>query len=403
MRAIHVAATRNSESSAAWRILSAQRQAGIDAIALVHKNNRSMPNTELFPNNNPFLKYSTVSKINSALRKFTHFKVQKLPWSYNFFSESNTEVFTKLNPDIVNIHWMPSVIDVHKLSEIKKPIVITLHDVWPLTGGCHCNLDCNKWRTGCSSCPQNSLMSGCKISANNIWIDKKEAYKAIDNLSVVAPSHWIASMAQQSPFFENRKISVIKNCADSNVFNFDLSKKNFGRKTKLLYVVSGAIDQHHKGFDLLVDVLGKLERKENFQVVIVGESGSQRNKIKGVDTIYLENIKSQVEMSDIYKSIDLMISTSRQDNLPNTLIEASMCGIPVAAFDIGGISDIVVDDLNGKLFSSEDTSGMALYIDGLAFKELNQHEIAKETQQKFAYETCAREYKKHYNKVLQGQ
>jgi glycosyltransferase involved in cell wall biosynthesis len=98
-----------------------------------------------------------------------------------------------------------------------------------------------------------------------------------------------------------------------------------------------------------------------------------------------------------------MISTSRQDNLPNTLIEASMCGIPVAAFDIGGISDIVLDEVNGQLFSSEDTSGMANYIDGLTFKKLNQHEIAKKTQKTFSYEICAEEYKQHYGKVLQGR
>ncbi len=298
---------------------------------------------------------------------------------------------------------MPSVIDVHQLSKIKSPIVITLHDVWPLTGGCHCNLDCNKWKIGCVNCPQNSLLSGFKISASNIWIEKRDAYKAIDNLSVVAPSRWIARMAEQSPFFENRQINVIKNCADSNVFNFDLSKKYSGRKTKLLYVVSGAINQHHKGFDLLVDVLGKLKKKEDFQIIVVGESGSQRNKIEGIDTIYLEEIKSQVEMSNIYNSVDLMISTSRQDNLPNTLIEASMCGIPVAAFDIGGISDIVLDEVNGQLFSSEDTSGMANYIDGLTFKKLNQHEIAKKTQKTFSYEICAEEYKQHYGKVLQGR
>ena len=81
MKIFHIAATRNSESSAAWRILQAQRNLGLDAQALDHENRLNQINTLLFDENQSQSRYRSRAKVNSAFNKFSHFGKRALPWS----------------------------------------------------------------------------------------------------------------------------------------------------------------------------------------------------------------------------------------------------------------------------------------------------------------------------------
>ncbi len=407
MRITHVAATRNSESSAAWRILTAQRQAGIEASALVHINSNNMPNTEVFPDRGVFRNYKSAAIKNSVIRKLTRLNNTKLPWSYSYFSGTNFENILHFNPEVINIHWIPSVLDLSKIHKINKPIVITLHDVWPLTGGCHCNLDCGNWKSGCSNCPQNSQLEKYRLSAEYNWQVKYKSFKKINNLSAVAPSNWMGAMARESPLFEDRVVSVIPNCADSKIFfpREKLScKRELGisdKKFNLLYVVSGNINQHHKGIDLLKSVLRNEKISfSNFQLLVVGQSQNDFKDIQGVEIKYLGEIKSQEQMSLIYNASDLMISTSRQDNLPNTLVEASLCGLPIVAFDVGGISDIVQVNLNGRLVAMGNITEMARVIFEMSQIAFDPGELSASALKRFSFENCARNYLNHYLKIV---
>lgn len=407
MRIAHIAATRNSESSAAWRILSAQREAGVDARALVHLNSKNVSETDVFPDRGLFRNYRSTARINSALRKVTYLNTENLPWSYTFFSDTNIEKIQEINPDIVNIHWLPSVLDIKLIHTINKPIVLTLHDVWPITGGCHCNLDCERWKIGCTSCPQTFPWTLFPLSAHHNWNTKLASFNKIENLSIVAPSNWIAEMAESSPLFENRLISVIPNCADTRIFtpiNKIAAKRTIEvsrKKVILLYVVSGNINQYHKGIDLLKSVLRELAiERENFQLLIVGNHGSNNKDLEGVETKYLGEIDSQEEMSVIYNASDLMISTSRQDNLPNTLVEATLCGTPLLAFNIGGIADIIKDDFTGKLIGREDISAMAKYISGKTYLNADVINYRSNSSMRFTFDYCSERYINHYKKIL---
>ena len=61
----------------------------------------------------------------------------------------------------------------------------------------------------------------------------------------------------------------------------------------------------------------------------------------------------------IYSSADVMLIPSRQDNLPNTGLEAHATGVPVIAFNTGGLSDIIDHKKNGYLADPFDVEDFA--------------------------------------------
>lgn len=409
MKVLHLAATRNSEASAAWRIMNAQRELGIDAQALVQENRFSRAHTNLLLKPEGKSNYRTALKRNSLLARISHHNKPRLPWSYNYTPSSNWSDIAKLDFEILNIHWVPSVLDLNNIALIKKPIVFTLHDVWPLTGGCHCNLDCVNWKTGCEECPQISKLIPNFLTASTNWFSKKESINEITKLAVAAPSNWIASMARESPIFAAREIQVVPNCVDSRIFQPTeriSGKQKLGlesTKFHLLFVVSGDVSQYHKGFDLFVKVIDRLletRLESRLEIIIVGKS-SNIHKSKWSGRIkHFGQIDSQEQMRDIYSAADVMISTSRQDNLPNTLIEASFCGIPIVAFDIGGIKDIVTPGLNGSLIEMGNVVDFALAIEKLSFQHLNPKEIFSDAKSKFSFTNSAQKYAALYNNLL---
>ena len=409
MKVLHLAATRNSEASAAWRILNAQRESGIDAQALVQENRFSRADTNLLFNPEGKSNYRIALKRNALLARISHYNKPRLPWSYNFKPSSNWSDIAKLDFEILNIHWVPSVLDLNSIALLDKPIVFTLHDVWPLTGGCHCNLEFVNWKTGCEKCPQISKSIPNFLSASTNWLSKKESLREIRKLAVAAPSNWIASMAKESPIFTGREIQVVPNCVDSRIFqpaDRVSSKQNLGlelAKFHLLFVVSGDVGQYHKGFDLFEKVINRLletQLESKLEIIIVGKSVNIQNSKWSSRTKYFGEIDSQEKMREIYSAADVMISTSRQDNLPNTLIEAIFCGIPVVAFDIGGIKDIVTPGLNGSLIEMGNIVDFASAIEKLSFQRTDQKKIFSDAKSKFSFSNSAQKYADLYKNLL---
>ncbi len=100
----------------------------------------------------------------------------------------------QINPDIININWVCNgFLQIETIAQFNKPLVWTLHDMWPMTGGCNYSEGCDRYQSNCGNCPQLSSHRAFDLS-RWIWQRKSRAWKHL-NLSLVAPSQWIADCA----------------------------------------------------------------------------------------------------------------------------------------------------------------------------------------------------------------
>jgi glycosyltransferase involved in cell wall biosynthesis len=274
--------------------------------------------------------------------------------------------------DIINLHWVAwyqSLTTLHGLFSLGKPVVWTLHDQWAFTGGCHYSAGCDKYIRDCSSCPQ--LADDPFDLSAAILKDKIELFKNV-NLTVVTPSKWLAGCAGVSRLFKNVRVEVIPNSLEVDVF-MPVPKAEAKQRLSLpedtITLLFGAHsgEEKRKGFGELIGAITYCKSHPEFQklldenkitVLCFGYPAKELTTI-GIPIISLGYLDSEERVRDAYAASDMFILPSLEDNLPNTMLEALSCGTPVVAFDVGGIPDVVKDDVNGKLAPVKDTRLLA--------------------------------------------
>ena len=274
--------------------------------------------------------------------------------------------------DILQLHWVSDLID-HKsfFASIPDslPIVWTLHDMNPFSGGCHYANGCEKYATGCESCPQLANPSQRDLSARSFRI-KLYALQS-KNLHVVTPSHWLQREARRSRVFAGAKsFQTIHNGLDTDIYS-PRERSKVRRKLKLPDDVTvigfGAhsLGAQRKGFHLLLDALAKLQTETKVMGLVFG-SGSVPDSDGNLPTIRTAGVvNDQRDQSDIYSAFDMVVIPSIEDNLPNIGVEAMACGTPVIAFDTGGIPDYVHPNETGLLANVGDSDDLARQISWL--------------------------------------
>lgn len=326
-----------------------------------------------------------------------HNLIQKYYLDYNRTEISNTlfslgysgydlrehEIVKK--SDIINLHWITSgfltPVTIKKLLELEKPLVWTFHDMWAFTGGCHYSAGCDGYQENCHSCPQ--LREDCYQLPYHLLQDKIELFSH-PNLVIVTPSKWLTECVQKSRVFRHHSVTTIPYSLDEKLF-FPLEKTiakqklNLNPNTFILLIGAMTGQEKRKGFTQLFTSLKTLKKDININNLISNNQlkiacfGEPSHDLKQLDieVINFGNITQDQDLSVIYSAADLFILPSLEDNFPNTMLEAMSCATPVISFAVGGMSDLIKDNINGVLIPAYDLNLMSKKI----------RELIKNTQQ----------------------
>jgi glycosyltransferase involved in cell wall biosynthesis len=263
--------------------------------------------------------------------------------------------------DIIHLHWINGgFVNIGHLDAIKKPVVWTLRDMWPITGGCHVAMDCTRYQTGCGQCPQ--LGSSSVRDLSRITINRKKK-NLPGNLTMVGISHWISQCARESSLFRERPVMTIHNnvnCQDFFPIDTASAKRILDIPVTKKVVLAGAQKGKHawKGFNLFLQSLQHLE-KENVLVLLFGETDEEELKKTGFDYKLLGTLNDLISLRVAYSAADVYVSPAVMEAFGKTIAEAMACGTPAVCFAATGPRDIVEHKTSGYAATPFDVEDLA--------------------------------------------
>lgn len=337
-----------------------------------------------------------------ALEKFDFLRFEKSKKLRFAFSHGKTGISPRnwevlKDADIIHLHWINkgflSLEGIVQILELGKPVFWTCHDMWPFTGGCYHPRGCTNFTSGCGNCQYLIKPSSTDLSVS--VFKKKSEILAATNLHLVTPSQWLKNQAsQRSDFLRCNEISVISNPLDVEFFNRTLvgSVDDIKRRwsipvsKKVLLFISANLSNPKKGFAEFAELSHILEQQEpgEWVSVVVGDRWPDSVGLN-MDFVALGLLNSGEEIRDVYSIADLYVTTSHEENLPTTIMEAQCMGVPVAAFNVGGIPEMIVGDL-GFCGEFMDLNGMANWIRNWGNLGVNEKADLSARNREFAIE-----------------
>lgn len=389
------------------RLLHALRALGHDARLLVF----DAPSSPLPPD--------VVSQIGSPLSRSTSFLAERLAvMASDGFSRRRlfqidpalTGIDISSHPwireaDAVLLNWvnqgMLSLSDIRRIADVTPRLLITMHDMWWLTGVCHHAHSCRRFTEGCGRCPLLGWMKSSHDLSRRVYEAKKRLY-AHSTPRFIAVSNWLADLCLLSPSFRGIRPDVILNafpiesyptppstptCLASPLnLSWQGTAISIPSGTRLILMGAARLDDPVKGLPLAIRILNRLAElrpdiSASSHVIFFGalRDSSALSPLHFPHT-HIGMVTDPELLRALYSRATALISTSLAETLPGTLVEAQAAGCTPVAFDRGGQSDIITDPSVGRLvpFPDVDAFSLALadVIDSPASPSLLHHHVA---------------------------
>lgn len=418
MKVLHVSTSDFSGGAAraAYRIHQAQVTAGIDSSMLVLHKGTSDTRVKAAPQKS--LARRVVEKIQ---RRWIAYR--RRDWRtdnpiLHTFSEASAQLIEYLNAcdaDILNLHWVAGMLSVTDIGQLRKPIVWTMHDMWPFCGGEHYAPDDAQARFRVGYRPDNRPPGEAGPDLNQLtWKAKRRAWAA-QKFKIISPSHWLAECVHSSALMQHYPVHVVPNPLDTDYpwrpIPRDVARPALGLPPLAKLILMGAdggLRDPRKGGDLMRIAISNLIEKmrdDEIRLLIYGQEASSGPESAWPCPVHwLGAVRDDRVLALAYAAADVMIVPSRQDNLPNTALEAQACGTPVVAFDIGGLPDIVDHRETGWLAPAFDTEKLCDGIEWILADALRARALGLRARERavnrFTPQKVASEYLRIYHDAL---
>ncbi len=371
-------------------------------------------NSDFVVSANPSALSEKRGKLNFALEKATFLrhesdKSMRFLFSHPNFGQDISKMPAVKEADVVHFHWVNkgflSFGSLKKLLSLNKPIVWTLHDMWPFTGGCHYSAACENYQKACGNC---FLLKSPKANdlSSKIWKKKKKLYGQAD-LHIVTCSGWLSGIASSSSLFHNVPVQNIPNTIDLNLFK--PKEKVTKQKSTILFQAMN-INDKRKGLKYFLEAMQIIEKEyaefsKTIELLIFGKDTKSQIDDLSIDVNYLGILKTQEDIINAYHRSDVFVIPSLEDNLPNTIMESMACGVPVVGFETGGIPEMVAHKKTGFIAAQKDSRQLAEGIIWVLENKERTDQLSKNSRAKaeeeYAHKVVANQYKEVYTSILQ--
>ena len=311
--------------------------------------------------------------------------------------------------DVIHLHWinqgMLSLNGICKILRSGKPVVWTMHDIWPATGICHLTLGCHYFVNRCANCKYLPGGGGSNDLASRIW-QKKQQMQVDENIYYVACSRWLESEAKTSALLKGQKITSIPNPIDTHIYkkgNKEEARQRLGLPLdkKLILFASQRVTNENKGMSYLIEACRQLS--DQCEVVILGGHAEEVVEQLPMKAYPLGYVNEEQRIVDVYNAADVFVLPSLSENLPNTIMEAMACGVPCVAFKVGGIPEEIDHLKNGYVAVYRDAEdlakGIAWVLKEADYESLSQQAVHK-VMQCYSQQSVAVKYLEVYQQAM---
>ena len=418
MKVVHIvnADTRGGAPKTAFAINKALQSVGVDSTMLVQRKFSKDESVSSFSNTFINIQKTNLRMLLDLLQMKLHTKIEKGRFSFASIGTDISQHKLLQEADIIHLHWINegylSFKSLFQLSTLNKSIVWTLHDMWAFTGGCHYSAGCKNYESVCNNCPY--LKKPFVNDHSRVNQQKKaEVYKLM-NLSIVTCSNWLSDCVKNSSLLKNFPINVIPNPIDTSIYK--PIEKSSARKLLNLpadktLILFGTLNlkEERKGFKQLVEALDILIHNYSFnnndiELLLYGTAPSEELSNLPLKVNSLGRITNEDHLVNCYNAADIFVAPSLEDNLPNTVMESLACGVPVVAFNIGGMPDMIDHKINGYLANPFKAEDFAKGIFWIMENEDRKIDLSKRGREKvienFGKNIIGNKYRDQYKKLL---
>jgi glycosyltransferase involved in cell wall biosynthesis len=309
--------------------------------------------------------------------------------------------------DIVHLHWFQGeMLSISDIGRIHKPIAWTLHDMWAFCGAEHYTED-DRWREGYLGNNRPAYESGFDLNRWS-WHRKRKHWQ--HPMHIITPSQWLADCTRQSALMRDWPVDVVSYPIDIDIWSpieKKLARKLLGLPQDVPLLLFGAMGggrDPRKGFDLLINALGEINKQiSSLELVVFGQLEPESKPDLGFPIHFTGHLYDDISLRVLYSAADVFALPSRQDNFPLTCMESLACGTPVVAFNISGPPSMIEHKKTGYLadaFDSKDfANGIRYLVQNPAREEFRKSARAY-AERCFSPRIVANKYLDIYERIL---
>jgi glycosyltransferase involved in cell wall biosynthesis len=417
MKVLHLATHDNfgGAARASYRQHLALRKAGIDSHMLVRHKHTDNPYVQVFTGSRDL-----PSRMERTLRRawIKRCEEESRASGKIGLTDPRADLLRFIGPemedaDVINFHKTEHFADIPALMAslpVGKPVVITLHDLSPITGGCDYPGSCERFKNACGACP---LLDSHQASdySGKIFNLRKSAYsmRLPEKFALVANSRWTLENIKRSGLTAGRRAELIHLALDQEVYkpaNRTIAREALGISAGSAVILFAAhnVGYPHKGGAQLAAALAQLRFERPIHLLTMGSSHIQAPS--QFEHTHFGRIESDSLQSLIYSAADVFVIPSLEEAFGQTALEAVACGAVVAGFAVGGITDIVQNDLNGLLVRRGDSGALGQVIARLlkdeAIKTNWRAACDSWVKERFSFDRNATAYRALYESLMKA-